>query len=166
MDSVEQIFANLIEENKDRIFRICCYYLADEEDRKDLYQETLLNIWKGFKSFKGEAAFSTWAFRITVNSALSFISRKKSIQLKTVKYAQVVEQNNNKANINSEEAIDLLHQGISKLPLLDMIIISLVLEETTSKEIAAITGLTESNVRIRIHRTKEKLKEMMKGVEQ
>ena len=166
MDSVEQIFANLIEENKDRIFRICCYYLADEEDRKDLYQETLLNIWKGFKSFKGEAAFSTWAFRITVNSALSFISRKKSIQLKTVKYAQVVEQNNSKANINSEEAIDLLHQGISKLPLLDMIIISLVLEETTSKEIAAITGLTESNVRIRIHRTKEKLKEMMKGVEQ
>ncbi len=165
MKKGEQIFANLIEENKDRIFRICCYYLAGEEDRKDLYQETLLNIWRGFKSFKGEASFSTWAFRITVNTALAFIGKKKKFQQKTMKYAQVVEQNQSKSTINSREAIDMLHERISRLPLLDMIIISLVLEETTSKEIAEITGLTESNVRVRIHRAKEKLKEMMEGGE-
>jgi len=75
----------------------------------------------------------------------------------------VVEQNEDKTSISSKEAIDLLHQKISKLPLLYMIIISLVLEENSSKEIAAITGLTESNVRIRIHRAKEKLKKMMEG---
>ena len=165
MKKGEQIFANLIEENKDRIFRICCYYLADEEDRKDLYQETLLNIWKGFKSFKGESKFSTWAYRITVNTALTFISKKKRIQEKTMNYMQQFEQNKSKAKANSMEAINLLHQGISRLPLLDMIIISLVLEEASSNEIAAITGLTESNVRVRIHRAKEKLKEIMEGGE-
>ncbi|MEN8116440.1 MAG: RNA polymerase sigma factor [Bacteroidota bacterium] len=162
MENGKNIFANLIEENKDRIYRICCYYLADEEDRKDLYQESLVNIWKGMKSFKGEATFSTWAFRITVNTALAFISKKKRFQKKNLKYTEVVEQNENK---NNREAIDLLHREISKLPLLDMIIISLVLEETTSKEIAEITGLTESNVRVRIHRAKEKLKELMEGGE-
>jgi len=165
MKNGEQIFTNLIEENKDRIFRICCYYLADEEDRKDLYQETLLNIWKGFKSFKGEASFSTWAFRITVNTALAFISKRKRIQEKTMNYAKQLEQNKSKANTDSMEAVNLLHQAISRLPLLDMIIISLVLEETTSGDIAAITGLTESNVRVRIHRAKEKLMKMMEGGE-
>jgi len=163
MKKGKKIFTNLIKENKDRIYRICCYYLADDEARKDLYQETLLNLWKGYKTFKGEASFSTWAFRITVNTALAFISKKKRFQKKNLKYAEVVEQNEDKTSISSKEAIDLLHQEISKLPLLDMIIISLVLEENSSKEIAAITGLTESNVRIRIHRAKEKLKKMMEG---
>ena len=163
MKKGKKIFTNLIKENKDRIYRICCYYLADDEARKDLYQETLLNLWKGYKTFKGEASFSTWAFRITVNTALAFISKKKRFQKKNLKYAEVVEQNEDKTSISSKEAIDLLHQKISKLPLLYMIIISLVLEENSSKEIAAITGLTESNVRIRIHRAKEKLKKMMEG---
>lgn len=161
----EQIFANLIEENKDRIFRICCYYLAAEEERKDLYQEALLNMWKGFKSFRGEALFSTWAFRITVNTALAFISKKKRNQEKSMKYVLHLEQIKYNKNAGSMEAINLLHQGISRLPLLDMIIISLVLEENSSKEIAEITGLTESNVRVRIHRAKEKLKEIMEGGE-
>ncbi len=161
----EQIFANLIEENKDRIFRICCYYIADVEDRKDLYQETMLNIWKGFKTFKGESKFSTWAYRITVNTALAFISKKKRIQGKTMNYVQQFEQDKSKTNSNSIEAVNLLHQGLSRLPLLDMIIISLFLEEASSNEIAAITGLTESNVRVRIHRAKEKLKEIMEGGE-
>jgi len=76
MKKGKKIFTNLIKENKDRIYRICCYYLADDEARKDLYQETLLNLWKGYKTFKGEASFSTWAFRITVNTALAFISKK------------------------------------------------------------------------------------------
>lgn len=163
MENGKKIFANLIEENKDRIYRICCYYLADEEDRKDLFQDALLNIWKGFKTFRSEASFSTWAFRITVNTALAFISKKRKYQQKNLKFAEVLEQKKSKKDIDSNEAINQLQHNIGKLPLLDMIIISLVLEENSSKEIAAITGLTESNVRVRIHRSKEKLKEMMKG---
>lgn len=163
MDNGENIFAHLIEENKDRIYRICCYYMADEDDRKDLYQETLLNIWKGFKTFKGQAAFSTWAFRITVNTALAFLSRKRKSQQKNAQYAEILKRNEQSVENKNVEAINLLHKGISQLPLLDMIIISLVLEETSSKDIAAITGLTESNVRIRIHRAKGKLKQILEG---
>ncbi len=82
MEKGKQFFSSLIEEHKDKIYRICCYYLSDEEDRKDLYQETLLNIWKGFKKFRGDATFSTWMFRITVNTALKFLSKKRSQQQK------------------------------------------------------------------------------------
>lgn len=165
MDNGENIFANLIEENKDKIYRICCYYIADEEDRKDLYQETLLNIWRGYKSFKGEASFSTWAFRVTVNTALAFLGKKRRFQQKNSRYVELVESEKPISEFNNTEAINLLHKGISNLPLLDMIIISLVLEEASSKEIATITGLTESNVRVRIHRAKEKLKQLLEGGE-
>ena len=164
MKKEENIFSNLIEENKDKIFRICCYYVANEEDRKDLYQETLLNIWKGYKSFRKESTFSTWSFRITVNTALAFLSKKRSIQQKSARYSEIVKTQEIEKQKSLKE-INLLHKGISQLPLLDMIIISLVLEEETSKEIAAITGLTEANVRVRIHRAKEKLKELLKGGE-
>ncbi len=103
MENSENIFTNLIEENKDKIYRICCYYIASEEDRKDLYQETLLNIWKGYKSFKWEAAFSTWVFRITVNTALAFLAKKRSIQQKTSQYANLIKAGENVEKFNNNE---------------------------------------------------------------
>jgi RNA polymerase sigma factor (sigma-70 family) len=163
MDYDENIFSNLIEENKDKIYRICCYYISGEEERKDLYQEVLLNIWKGFRSFKKEAAFSTWVFRIAVNTALAYLTKKRSIQKRKLQYADFIKTQESKTELSGIEEINILHKGISDLPLLDMIIISLVLEEVSSKEIAKITGLTESNVRVRTHRAKEKLKELLKG---
>ena len=162
MKDKDIFFENIVEENKDKIYRICCYYVSDEDDIKDLYQETLVNIWKGLDKFRGDAAVSTWIFRVTANTALGFLAKKKvkisdttkldSIEIKTVS------ENNNKL-----EEIKILHKCISQLPLIDMIIISLVLEEVQSKEIAKITGLTDSNVRIRTHRIKSTLKKLIKG---
>lgn len=165
MEKGKQFFSSLIEEHKDKIYRICCYYLSDEEDRKDLYQEALLNIWKGFKTFRGDATFSTWMFRITVNTALKFLSKKRSQQQKTTQYADQLMAENKIVENDGLDKINLLHNGISKLPLIDMIIISLVLEEVSSKEIAKFTGLTDNNVRIRIHRAKEALKKLIEGGE-
>jgi RNA polymerase sigma-70 factor (ECF subfamily) len=167
MKKAEHNFSRLIEENKDKIYRICCYYLSNDEDRKDLYQETLLNLWKAFKSFREESAFSTWAFRITVNTALQFISKEKRIDICRNNYSnQGINQgiSHEDRNITPEQSeIDLLHKSILQLPLLDMIIISLVLEEVPSKDIAKIIGLTDTNVRVRIHRAKSTLKSIIEG---
>lgn len=157
MKDKEIFFENIIEENKDKIYRICCYYLSNEDDRKDLYQETLVNIWKGLDKFRGDAAVSTWIFRITVNTALSFSAKKKIEISKTTKF-DIIENKILSDNDRKSESIKILHRSISKLPLIDMIIISLVLEELPSKEIAKITGLTDSNVRTRTHRIKNTLK--------
>jgi len=165
MKMTENNFSRLIEENKDKIYRICCYYLSNEEDRKDLYQETLLNLWKAFKSFREESAFSTWAFRITVNTALQYLSKEKRLQVSRKNFSNEDSSLKHDGMITEQNEIEMLHKSILQLPLIDMIIISLVLEEVPSKDIAKIIGLTDSNVRVRIHRTKNTLKKIIEGGE-
>jgi len=165
MEKTEHNFSRLIEENKDKIYRICCYYLSNDEDRNDLYQETLLNLWKAFKSFREESAFSTWAFRITVNTALKFISKDKRLNATKKSYSSQDLSIEDSNKISEQNEIDILNKSILQLPLIDMIIISLVLEEVPSKEIAKIIGLTDSNVRVRIHRAKNALKNIIEGGE-
>ena len=165
MEKTEHNFSRLIEENKDKIYRICCYYLSNDEDRNDLYQETLLNLWKAFKSFREESAFSTWAFRITVNTALQFISKDKRLNATKKSYSSQDLSIEDSNKISEQNEIDILNKSILQLPLIDMIIISLVLEEVPSKEIAKIIGLTDSNVRVRIHRAKNALKNIIEGGE-
>jgi RNA polymerase sigma-70 factor (ECF subfamily) len=165
MKKTEHNFSRLVEENKDKIYRICCYYLSNDEDRKDLYQETLLNLWKAFKSFREESTFSTWAFRITVNTALQFISREKKLQASWKDYSHQDLSQGDKSMITDQNEIELLNKSILQLPLIDMIIISLVLEDVSSKDIAKIIGLTDSNVRVRIHRAKNTLKKIIEGGE-
>ena len=165
MEKTEYNFSRLIDENKDKIYRICCYYLSNDEDRKDLYQETLLNLWKAFKSFREESAFSTWAFRITVNTALQFISKEKRLYTARKNYSSQDLSIEDKNTISEQDDIDILHKSILQLSLIDMIIISLVLEDIPSKEIANIIGLNDANVRVRIHRAKNTLKKIIEGGE-
>ena len=165
MKKTEHNFSRLVEENKDKIYRICCYYLSNDEDRNDLYQETLLNLWKAFKSFREESAFSTWAFRITVNTALQFISKEKKLHASKRAYSNQDISQEDVSRITEQNEIEILHKSILQLPMIDMIIISLVLEEVPSKEIAKIIGLTDSNVRVRIHRAKNALKNIIEGGE-
>lgn len=163
MKKTEHNFSRLVEENKDKIYRICCYYLSSDEDRKDLYQETLLNLWKAFKSFREESSFSTWAFRITVNTALQFISKEKRQYVSSKNYSRPDMRQEDESLISEQIEIEILHKSILQLPLIDMIIISLVLEEVSSKDIAKIIGLTDTNVRVRIHRAKSTLKKIIEG---
>ena len=162
----EATFSRLYDEYRDRIYRMCCYYVSGEEDRKDLYQEVLHNIWKGLGSFRGDSALSTWVYRVTVNSSLAFIAKQKTRKEKLVKFGEFV-GSRPRFNEGVEEGsdVDLLYHAIAELPLIDMIIMSLVLEEASTKEIASATGLTKSNVRVRIHRAKDRLKGLIEGEE-
>ena len=161
LKNIETRFANIVEENKDKIYRICCYYVSEDDEVKDLYQEVLMSIWKGLDKFRGDSSITTWIFRITVNSALAFLARQK----KSKKVALFEDLINSEQKIQEDrhKEINQLQKAISQLPLLDMIIISLVLEEVSTKEIANITGLTGGNVRVRIHRAKEVLRKIIEG---
>lgn len=160
----ETAFKKLYDEYRNRIYRMCCYYVSSEEDRKDLYQEVFFNLWKGLENFRGDSALSTWAYRVTVNSALSYLARAKSRKKTSTAYHQFVLTQHQPAGQDSDDgAIDLLHGAIIKLSLIDMIIVSLVLEGASTKEIARTTGLTESNVRVRIHRSKQRLRRLIEG---
>ena len=123
-----------------------------------------MNIWKGLKSFRGEASHLTWMLRITVNTALKHISKERNRLKRDRQYFDELLQEVDEKDEGIDH-INLLNRAINQLPLVDMIIISLFLEDISSKEIANITGLKDSNIRVRIHRAKEQLKKIIEGGE-
>jgi RNA polymerase sigma-70 factor, ECF subfamily len=167
MQRKEERFNLLVKENQLKILRICRYYAPVAEDQKDIYQEILINIWKSLESFRGEAQESTWIYRIALNTAMGFAG-KEFRRMKIVldggekNLQNLISEDDNEVKLR-EDQINLLQNHLNQLSIIDKAIISLVLEDLTSKEIAEIIGITEPNVRVKIHRIKETLSEQMKG---
>ncbi|KXK54995.1 MAG: ECF subfamily RNA polymerase sigma-70 factor [Chlorobi bacterium OLB5] len=161
------LFKQVLEENKDRIYRICCAYERNQAERDDLYQEILINIWKNLEKFEGRSAISTWIYRIAVNTSLLHIQKenkrnslKSDINENTLAVPETAaEDRENK--IETGKKIDLLYECINQLSSLDRLIISMVLEDLSYKEIADVTGLTVSNTGVRINRIKKELFKLM-----
>ena len=135
-----------------RIFRLCMGYVNDTDLAQDLAQETFIIVWQQLPKFRNESSVGTWIFRIASNNCLRQIEKEKKFT-KTDLPINLEE----KKQESMEPQIQMLYQFISELPETDRIIISLELEEVKQAEIAHIVGLSESNIRVKIHRIKEKL---------
>jgi RNA polymerase sigma-70 factor (ECF subfamily) len=135
-----------------KVYRQCIGYMNDSDAAKDIAQEIFIKIWQQLPKFRNESAISTWIFRIAVNTCMRQIEIDKRMP-KSELPAEIMQEE----AVNTEPEVQFLYQCISELPELDRIIISLELEELKQKEIAKIVGLSESNIRVRIHRIKEKL---------
>ncbi|ASK30689.1 RNA polymerase subunit sigma-24 [Chryseobacterium sp. T16E-39] len=140
-----------------KIFRLCMGYVNDSESAQDLAQETFIIVWQQLPKFRNESSIGTWIFRIASNNCLRQIEKEKRFT-KTDLPINLEE----KKQESMESDIQLLYQFISELPETDRIIISLELEDLKQAEIATIVGLSESNVRVKIHRIKEKLTQKFK----
>ncbi|MDD4645375.1 MAG: RNA polymerase sigma factor [Bacteroidales bacterium] len=167
MNSKDKHYKEIIEENQARIRSVCRYYAGASQDSEDLYQEILINIWRGLEKFRGESQLSTWVYRIAVNTALTFVNKKnKYLNFNTYlddgKAASLM-GDDAEAKVSEDKKLDLMADLINELSVVDKIIMSLVLEELSTKEIAEIVGITETNVRVKIHRIKEELREKVKG---
>ncbi len=158
----EKLFLQLLQENKDKIYRLCYGYLINKSEADDLFQEVMVNIWKNIESFRGQSQISTWVFRTTVNSALMY--NKK---LKKQKIFGNLEMDTLTAQPHIEEDIDeklaALHRCIAVLKKQDRLIISLLLEGLSYNEIAEITGITLNYVGVKINRIKQTLEKLMKN---
>jgi len=137
-----------------RIFRLCMGYFNDHEMAADMTQETFIIVWEQLPKFRNESSISTWIFRIATNNCLRHIEKQKRF-LKSEMPVNLKEEKQE----NIEPQIQFLFKCISELPETDRVIISLELENIKQKEIANIVGLSEANIRVKIHRIKEKLKE-------
>ncbi|MFS4473994.1 RNA polymerase sigma factor [Chryseobacterium sp. T20] len=140
-----------------RIFRLCMGYVNDTELAQDLAQETFIIVWQQLPKFRNESSVGTWIFRIASNNCLRQIEKEKKFT-KTDLPINLEE----KKQESMEPQIQMLYQFISELHETDRIIISLELEEIKQAEIAHIVGLSESNIRVKIHRIKEKLTQKFK----
>lgn len=146
---------------------MCRYYAGTSQDSEDLYQEILINVWRGLEKFRGDAQLSTWVYRIAVNTALSFVNKKNkylnfNTYLDDAKASNLVGEDG-ETRMVLDKQLELMADMINQLSVVDKIIMSLVLEELSTKEIAEVVGITESNVRVKIHRIKEELREKVKG---
>lgn len=151
-------FNKLYEIYWDKIFRLCMGYVNDSDQAKDLAQETFITVWEKLSTFRNEANIGTWIFRIATNTCLSQIKNNKKI------YSEELSDNLVEVNEETlEKEIKMLYHYISEFPELDRIIISLELEGIKQSEISKIVGLSDSNVRVKIHRIKEKLTQKFKN---
>ncbi|MCG8307115.1 MAG: sigma-70 family RNA polymerase sigma factor [Cytophagales bacterium] len=158
----EQLFNEVYKSNKDRIYRICCFYVNDLEDRHDLFQEVLTNIWKGLDRFEGRSKVSTWVFRIAVNTSLAFRKKHRAESTKIENARDEIHREwNQSLSEGEQEAIQKLHQAISGLNKIEKAIVSLMLEDVSQKVIAEVMGYSENNIRVRAHRIKQKLKAIL-----
>ncbi len=158
-------FNTILLENKAKIQRICRYYSSNIEDQEDLYQEILLQIWKSYKRFKGEAKISTWIYRIAINVALTFQKNNYHqlhlfVDADTKNLEEWIPESNEKEVF--EEHIQLLEDELNMLPIVDKALMSLLMEGLSMKEIANILGLSEANVKVKIHRIKKSLSDNLK----
>ncbi|WP_216616421.1 RNA polymerase sigma factor [Marinifilum caeruleilacunae] len=136
-----------------KVFRLCMGYLNDTDAAKDLAQETFIKVWTQLPNFRNEASIGTWIFRIASNTCLRQIQKENKIS----KSELPLDIKDEIQETDIEKDIKFLYQYISELQEVERIIISLELEDINQKEIAEIVGLSEGNVRVKIHRIKEKL---------
>jgi RNA polymerase sigma-70 factor (ECF subfamily) len=141
-----------------RIYRVCLGYVNDKHRAEDLLQETFINVWKGLASFKQESSLNTWIFRIATNVCLRHLQKESKITITELSF-QVIEE----VTTAVEKTHLFLYKCIAELEETDRLIISLELEGLPQSEIADIVGLATGNVRVRIHRIKDKLTKKFKA---
>lgn len=157
----EEEFIKILEENQQRIHKICGMYTTTSEDCKDLVQEVILNIWKAYPNFEGRSEINTWIYRIILNICLKkrFYQQKEQrvISLDGLQFEPMSELND-----SDDEQFLALKSCIAQLDFSDRAIIILFLEDMAYREIAEIIGISENYVAVKIKRIKKKLSACLK----
>ncbi|NER13493.1 sigma-70 family RNA polymerase sigma factor [Leptobacterium flavescens] len=157
-NQVTQTFEQIIEANKGSIYRICRIYAVNPIEPEDLFQEVVYQIWKSYTSFKGNSSISTWIYKIALNVCIRSKGRLSKKNDKTLRLDSIQFASEEKAVSTVEDIkYTALQSCISILKPLDKSIVILSLEDQPYKKIAAITGLSENNVAVRMKRIRKKL---------
>lgn len=153
----QELFLSVIEQNKGIIYKIANSFKKDEDDRKDLTQEIIFQLWRAFPAYDQRSKLSTWMYRVALNVAISSYRKEKK---KTEVFIPLPDEvfNYPDSEESNEGSLKLLQQFIQELKELDRALMLLYLEEKSGKEMADILGLSEVNIRTKISRIKEQLK--------
>ena len=153
----EEYFTQLVREHKSTIYTVCYMFSKDEEEVNDLFQETLINMWKGIDSFREESKISTWIYRVALNTCL-LQERKKKRQV--AKVPLTMDVNFFEDDDANAAQVRMLHQRIGRLGLVDRALVMMWLEGMSYDEIGTVMGITAKNVGVKLFRIKEQLKKL------
>jgi RNA polymerase sigma-70 factor (ECF subfamily) len=158
----ESTFKSLHSQYHGMVLTLCRGFMKGDADlARDLTQDVFINVWNALPGYRAEASYKTWIYRITVNTCLLQIRKEKNkvnVPLEVVVHK--TEANSDNEQIENEQ---MLYQAIGQLDEIERIIIMMVLEEVEYEEIARIIGITENNLRVKIHRTRSKLKTLIEN---
>jgi len=154
--ATEQEFIKLLNAHQKIVHKVCNLYMDNKTDKEDLFQEICLQAWKSYSNFRGDAQFSTWLYRIALNTAITFLKKdKKQVQ---TKYNEIVPDITNDID-NIEEQFKAMYKAIGNLNNIDKALVMLYLEDYNYAEIGETRGITSNDVAVKMNRLKTKLKE-------
>jgi len=162
MTTLERKFAQTVAEHKSTIFTVCYMFSQDADEVNDLFQEVLVNLWKGFENFEHRSDIKTWIYRVALNTCISIDRKKKKmsmiLQRRQSEVRLTMDINLFEDRDEDTRQVDMLHKRISKLQPFDRAIVLLWLEDLSYEEIGQIVGITAKNVSVRLFRIREQLK--------
>jgi RNA polymerase sigma-70 factor (ECF subfamily) len=160
-ESLEDKFLNDFETNQNIVHKICRIYTTNSNDHNDLFQEITIQVWKNYSKFRGDAKFSTWMYRVALNTAIS-LYRKSTKSVKTQDISDIAYKIKAIDYDDTEEKqLKALYNAIQKLNDIDKALVFLYLENKSYRDISETLGISEVNARVKMNRAKDKLKKIL-----
>jgi len=162
MASQEKEFLEKIEKHKGVVFKISKMYMDSHDDQQDLFQEIIYQTWKSYDTFQGKSEFSTWLYRIALNTAIIFLkSQKRKSFIRNDDSVENFKIPHEDYDDKDDRNLKKMYEAIQKLNSIDKALIFYYLEDIPGKEMAAQLGISEVNARVKLNRAKEKLKNLI-----
>ena len=162
-ENLKELFVQKINEHERLIYKICHIYSRDELDLQDLFQEIVIQLWKAYPSFKGKAKFSTWLYKVGINTAIAGLRKKKTITESFEPEKLPATIDDTQTYQQKEEQFTQLYDAIELLNKIERAIVMLYLEDKSYQEMEEILGINEGNLRVKMNRIKEKLRQLTKN---
>jgi RNA polymerase sigma-70 factor (ECF subfamily) len=161
-EGLQQAFIRLVNENRGILYKVCRMYGATEADRQDLFQEIVIQLWRSYPSFKGASRFSTWLYRIALNTAISDLRKQRRYITPMDPDLLPTQLHDIQYSTEREEQLQQLYAAIGRLTELEKALTMLYLEDKPYQEMEEILGIPQNNLRVKMNRIKEKLRKMTK----
>ena len=157
----EKDFEKQLTENELLIYKVCRLYAYTEADRQDLFQEIVIQLWKAYPKFKGQSQISTWLYRVAINTAITGLRKQKDfiVSYEPASLPQYTDDNTSA----EEEQLKELHKAIEQLNQVEKAIVMLYMEDRSYEEMEEILGMSQGNLRVKMNRIKEKLRQITKN---
>jgi RNA polymerase sigma-70 factor (ECF subfamily) len=158
----EQQFVQQLNQHQPLIHKVCNLYGQTTTDRQDLFQEIVVQLWKAYPRFRGESKFSTWLYRIALNTAISGLRKRKNHISSYEPESLPTDIQDEAYDVEKELQLDQLYSAVRELSEIERAIVMLYLEDKPYDEMEDILGINQNNLRVKMNRIKEKLRKLIK----
>ncbi|MDM1499937.1 sigma-70 family RNA polymerase sigma factor [Myroides odoratimimus] len=160
---LERTFLDQIEKHKGILYKVSKMYMDNQEDQNDLYQEIVLQLWKSYTRFQGQSQFSTWMYRVALNTAITYFKKAKQVVGRNEVFDEKMKSmQSSEVDMDIESQVHYLYKAIYLLNDVEKALVFLYLEGFSHQDIGRNLGISEGNARVKLNRTKSKLQEIIK----